>query len=324
MDADTGDSGGWDIPQPAAAHRARASTWWLRTLFWCESAWREFLNLVLPAECVACGREDHALCPACSTLLRRQTRMPFRSEGAADALMGVAGESHLPVVAAGEYRDVLAAAILAFKNHGRTELAAPLCRCLARALDEAMQQAGAPGVGPGPPGPLRLPDPPGPHIPHIRNPASGPLLLVPIPSTGNGWRRRGYDPVAMVLRSLVGEGRLPAGVVIAPLLGIRVTLPWRRRHQKGLGRSARRQNVRNTMRIRRNSVLEFRPSANLAGRSVVLVDDVLTTGSTLQEATKTLEKSGFQVQCAVVLAAARAPDGSQKNPAVERRAESFF
>ena len=135
------------------------------------------------------------------------------------------------------------------------------------------------------------------------------LWLVPIPSTGSGWRRRGYDPVALLLRALVAEGRLPPGMVVAPILGIKVKAPWRRHNQKALGRAARRSNVRNTMKIRRFHGRGIRLLANPNGQPVLLLDDVLTTGSTLQEAAKTLETAGFLLRGAVVLAAARAPDG---------------
>lgn len=255
----------------------------------------------MPADCVACGSEDHALCPACSAVLRRQTAQPFRAEHFADALVGVSGESHLPVLAAGHYRDALAATILAFKNHGRTELSAPLCRCLARVLDRALGTTLDQSIDRGLDAPERWAASNEPHQGQA-------LWLVPIPSTGSGWRRRGYDPVALLLKTLVEERRLPSGLVIAPILGGKVKAPWRRHHQKGLGRAARRRNVRNTMKIKSRGGRGFRLLANPNGQAVLLLDDVLTTGSTLREAAKTLEKSGFIVRGAVVLAAARAPE----------------
>lgn len=296
----------------ARKHRARPRPGWLRLWNAGEAALRDFFYLVMPAECAVCGVEDHALCPECAAEIRRQTAAPFRAEGAADALVGVSGEAHLPVVAAGKYRDALSAAILAFKNHGRTELGPALSRGLARslnvALDKAIDAGANPAAGPwhGPgQGPWSVPD----------DQAPGPAMsketviwLVPVPSTGSGWRRRGYDPVALLLRSLVREGRLPGGTVVAPVLGIRATVTLHRRHQKGLGRSARRRNVRNTMKIRRRGPCGFPLRAKWNGQRAVLIDDVLTTGSTLREAAQTLGNSGLQVVAAVVLAAARAPD----------------
>lgn len=292
------------LPDQPAGHKGRPGAVWLRAWLWGERAWHDFLYLLLPGECVACGREDHSLCPACSAELRTQTAGPYRAEQSADALVGVGGESHLPVIAAGEYRDVLSAAILGFKNHGRTELAAPLGRGLARALECA---------GP----PAAVPERAG-------SPMPGPTLLVPIPSTGSGWRRRGYDPVALLLRTLTREGRLPPELAAARVLGSKIKLPGRRRHQKGLGRAARRNNVRNTFKIKAGWRRKIRPSANRHGQTVLLLDDVLTTGSTLREATKTLEKAGFVVCGAVVLAAARAPEGNTQITPMPRLAQNSF
>ena len=276
-------------PASGSRHRGRPRSWWARARLGWEDAWRDFLYLVMPAECVACGRDDAALCPDCTVVLRRETASPFRADQSADALMSVFGHTLLPVVAVGDYRDTLAAAILAFKNHGRTELGPLLGRTLALGM-------------------TALPR----HLPELEGQG---LLLVPVPSTGSGWRRRGYDPVALMLRALDRERRLPPGLVIAPVLAIRARLPWHRRHQKGLGRAARRANVRNTMRIRRRRVRGIRPGADLAGAAVVLVDDVLTTGSTVSEAARTLGESGAVVCGALVLAAARAPDrGASETP----------
>lgn len=294
-------------------HGGRAGSAWLSGWLWLEQAWRDFLYLVMPGECVVCRREDASLCPACSAVLRRQTARPFRAERSADALVGVSGEPRLLVVAGGEYRDALAATILGFKNHGRTDLSAPLCRVLARVLEHAV--AGLAG-----PAPVSARDGTRQDFPLQTGPGHGgpmaggcrrndTIWLVPIPSTGSGWRRRGYDPVALILRALRSEGRLPQGVVVAKMLGIKARLPWHRQHQKGLGRAARRSNVRDTMKIKHIWGRQFRLLANPNAPTVLLLDDVLTTGSTLREAAKTLEKSGFVVCGAVVLAAARAPEG---------------
>ena len=58
------------------------------------------------------------------------------------------------------------------------------------------------------------------------------------------------------------------------------------------------------------------------GPALMLVDDVLTTGSTLREATKTLEKSGFRVCSATVLAVTRAPKGAHEKTVFEGRAKN--
>ncbi|GAA5229714.1 ComF family protein [Arthrobacter cryoconiti] len=214
------------------------------------------------------------------------------------------GEVFVPAVAVGTYRDALAAALLAFKNHGRTELAPELARCLAKGLAAL---------------PVLLPA----TFPGVTS-CDQLVLLVPVPSTGSGWRRRGYDPVALLLRLMAREHRLPQGFAVGALLAQRPRLPWRRHHQKGLGRAARRRNVHNTMYVRGPFRRGFHLAPNFAGVTIVVIDDVLTTGATLREAVRALESAGANVCAGLVLAAARAPDLGADAITAERLAENSF
>ena len=67
-----------------------------------------------------------------------------------------------------------------------------------------------------------------------------------------------------------------------------------RRSQVGGGASARRNNVRGAFRARVDS--------GLSGKTVLLVDDVLTTGSTASEAAKALRSAGAERVLVAVLA----------------------
>ncbi|BCW76308.1 hypothetical protein NicSoilB11_26330 [Arthrobacter sp. NicSoilB11] len=75
--------------------------------------------------------------------------------------------------------------------------------------------------------------------------------------------------------------------------------------QKGLGRGARSQRVRGSMRVKPGA------RAKVAGRPCIIVDDVLTTGATVGEAARALHLAGAVVRGAVVLAATRPPDTQQ-------------
>ncbi len=307
-------------PAGNAAHRGRAGPWWVRCWLLIEDAFRDFGALVFPFDCIVCGAEDTSLCRTCAVALRAAARAPFRAEGAAPALMDVDGTVLLPVVAAGVYRDELARAMLAFKNHGRTDLTGQLAGCLAAALDAALGQgahaevphpaARSPGMrgreatpprGAGP----RAADPcPAPQLPARR----GSVWIVPVPTSGKGFRRRGYDPVRLLLLTLDRRSALPSGTEIRPVLRLRFKAPWRRNSQKGLGRSARRANVRNSMYVPESR-------ASMCGRHVVIVDDVLTTGATAAEAARALRHAGALVCGAVVVAAARSPEQQESGPA---------
>ncbi|GHD18283.1 ComF family protein [Nocardiopsis kunsanensis] len=126
---------------------------------------------------------------------------------------------------------------------------------------------------------------------------SGPgIVLVPVPSRGRG---TGEGTVAALAEAaLAASGGARAGRV-APLLRYRCTA----RRQVGLGR---RERLRN-----RTGVFTVDAAAVRArGSPVVVVDDVLTTGSTLAEATRALNAAGLRVVGAVVLNESRRYTGS--------------
>ena len=80
--------------------------------------------------------------------------------------------------------------------------------------------------------------------------------------------------------------------VLAELLAVHVSLPFRRlleriRHtttQTALDRSERMENLHNAFRLRKNT--------DVRGLRVLLIDDVLTTGSTLNECARVLKRAG--------------------------------
>ncbi|MCD1268962.1 ComF family protein [Microbacterium sp. MEC084] len=111
--------------------------------------------------------------------------------------------------------------------------------------------------------------------------AASPVLAVPVPTSAAAMRRRGYRVPELLARR--------AGVRTARLLRVaRAT-----RDQRILGRADRASNVAGSMRAREGT----------AGLDVVLVDDVVTTGATLQEARRALEAAGVRVVGAAVVAA---------------------
>jgi ComF family protein len=107
--------------------------------------------------------------------------------------------------------------------------------------------------------------------------ASGIDLVAPVPL--HWWRKwtRGYNQAEAIGRELAAG----LGVPFAPRLLRRVK---HTPQQVQTSRDARRENVRGAFRLGRG--------ARVAGKSVLLVDDVMTTGSTLGEAARTLRAGG--------------------------------
>ncbi|MHA6667397.1 ComF family protein [Homoserinimonas sp. A447] len=156
-----------------------------------------------------------------------------------------------PVVSALDYSGTVRQVILALKEQGRTDVAGALAAPLRSALHAAAALAEVP---------------------------SPELALVP-PSRSS-FRRRGYDPVALLVR----KAGFASSAVLRPS---RSTL-----QQKSLNLESRSVNLAGSL---------YAVSA-LGGRTFILVDDVMTTGATLSEASRAIREAGGQVVCAATLA----------------------
>jgi len=105
-------------------------------------------------------------------------------------------------------------------------------------------------------------------------------VIVPVPTSRAAFRRRGYRVVELVAAR--------AGLRVEPLL----VHTRRTADQRGLDQDARRRNVAASLRSR-----------DAAGRRVLVLDDVVTTGATLAEAARALRAAGADVVGAVTIAA---------------------
>ena len=127
---------------------------------------------------------------------------------------------------------------------------------------------------------------------------ANPVVLVPVPTSRRSRRERGCDLVDELARSaarLLREVGIDARVSQA-LAPARVTVD-----QVGLSAAERANNLHGAFRMRTDRVL--------AGRDVVVVDDILTTGATVSEAVRVLGAAGHRpVGIAVVAATPRIPE----------------
>ena len=112
-------------------------------------------------------------------------------------------------------------------------------------------------------------------------------LIVPIPLHWRRWWQRGYNQSEAVARELGAELKIE----VATRALRRVNHSPQHLQPSA---AARRENVRGAFRVRRG--------ARVADRIVLLVDDVMTTGSTATEAAKTLKDAGARRVLAAVLA----------------------
>jgi ComF family protein len=108
-------------------------------------------------------------------------------------------------------------------------------------------------------------------------------VVVPVPLHPARQRERGFNQASLLAELLSAQTAIPP----KPLLErTRYTTT-----QTALDRSERMENLHNAFRLRKN--------ANVRGLRVLLVDDVLTTGSTLNECARILKRAGaFSVHAA--------------------------
>src|SRR6266404_3938852 len=102
--------------------------------------------------------------------------------------------------------------------------------------------------------------------------------IVPVPLHPAKQRERGFNQAALLAEWLGSHMALPLRPV---LQRVRFTTT-----QTAFDRSERMQNLRNAFRLRKN--------ADVRKSRVLLIDDVLTTGSTLSECARVLKEAGAQ------------------------------
>ena len=159
--------------------------------------------------------------------------------------------------------------VIAHKEHATFSLAAPLGHVLAAAAGAAMDPASL-------------------------------TILVPVPSRAHVVRARGHDPVLRM--ALVAARRLRrrgARVRVDRVLEQRGAV----RDQAGLSAGERAANLVGSMGVRAPARAALARTAHPV--SLLVCDDVLTTGATAREAQRALEDSGLPVRALVTVAATR-------------------
>jgi predicted amidophosphoribosyltransferase len=118
---------------------------------------------------------------------------------------------------------------------------------------------------------------------------AGRIVLVPIPSAARAVRRRGFDATASIALLAARRLRVRYAVTVRSAL-----TPGRRvADQAGLHAAARQENLFGAFRLRKP----------VTTGAAVLVDDLVTTGSSLTEAARVLRAARIRVLGAATVAA---------------------
>jgi predicted amidophosphoribosyltransferase len=164
------------------------------------------LDLVLPLECGGCGAPSTKWCSACAQELAVKPDQPH--------LISPRVDPGVPVLSLGRYAGVRREAIVAVKEHGRTDLITPLAAALRAGIDNLL----AWGV------------------------VDAPLTVVPAPTRRTSARRRGGDPVTRIARAATASH---AGVEVVQALRLRALV----RDSVGLSGPDRQRNIAGRVKI---------------------------------------------------------------------------
>lgn len=238
-------------------------------------------DLAFGSVCAGCEGSAGLLCADCSDALHQPAALVPVDIGSIlrqSTTSGAVDCRKIPVAAVAEYAGPARGVVLGHKERARLGLARPLGEALATSVVAVLESgAGCPLCG------------------------ERAVALVPVPSARRAVRRRGHDPlVRATRRAAVLLRRVGYNCAVVPALRHRRAVA----DQAGLDAAARRANLASALGVRPVSV------RLLAGRCVLIVDDIVTTGATLREAARALESGGTAPCGAAVIAATARRDTS--------------
>lgn len=232
---------------------------------------QQMLDILFPLQCIGCGKKKSWICDLClhHIPLRLEQHCPacLRHTTPFGQVCFACQDSAKPALdglfIASYYRDtLLPRAIHTYKYRFIKDLSIPLGSLLLHALSKTD---------------LPLPD-----------------TLIPVPLHSRRLRFRGFNQAELLARIL--SSQLTPGLEIPlltdTLLRIRSTKP----QMKTESREERLTNLKNAFRVATGK------RAPLEGKSLWLIDDVATTGTTLEECALVLKQAGAKSVFGIVLA----------------------
>lgn len=140
-----------------------------------------------------------------------------------------------------------------------------------------------------------------------RKPLNRATRIMPVPLHSKREQQRGFNQAAVLARAVAEQSGLPLDE--HSLTRTRHT----ERHRAGMDEQARRESVEDAFHVQRPRFVK--------GESVLLVDDVFTTGATVSVCANMLRAAGAEQ--VFVLTLARAPGGGSQTNIESRRKQRF-
>ncbi|MBT1174844.1 ComF family protein [Bifidobacterium sp. LC6] len=223
-------------------------------------------DVLFPRGCAGCDMPDAVLCPEC------MSRFSYCRIRDLTAGRGVRGAEPLPAWASAIYQGAVRHAILAWKDHDDVELDAAFASIMTALT-------------------MRTP------IGEMCNNTAASVLVVPLPSSRGSMRKRGRWhtlPLAQAVADTLCQQGIDA--TMAPML----------RNMASAGRSVQQISAaQRASRIGGNIRLapQYAESRDYDNHpAVILVDDIITTGSTMRQCAQVCRRAGYRVVGALALA----------------------
>lgn len=230
---------------------------------------RLLIDTLFPMLCLGCGSEGSYLCERCLARVPEMENQacpichkPYQAAGVTCRKCSPHTALSGLLVAAPYRARLVERVIHTFKYRFIESLAAPLAIIVGQAIARA---------------PLPLPD-----------------FLIPVPLHPRRLRFRGFNQAELLAKAIASD--LAPGLGITVTTGVLERCRFTKPQMQTRSAEERRMNLTNAFQIQAaNRTL-------LAGKSIWLIDDVATTGTTLEECAKTLKAAGAKSVWGIVIA----------------------
>lgn len=228
------------------------------------------LNAIFPQRCLGCGKPDHILCTTCVARVPQFEELfcarCHRRIPPANIKKCHTDSVLYGVMAAAPYsHTALAQLIHLFKYRGNQEAGSIAGTILLRGSESLLRR-----------------------ISEIERPS---VIMVPVPLHQKKERRRGFNQSAILAK--IAARHLNVPLLPAALIRIKNTPP----QAHSPSRQERLKNLQDAFLVPAEQVNAVK------NKIVILVDDVFTTGATLQESARALRRAGAKKIFGLVLAA---------------------
>lgn len=251
-----------------------------RTHGWFCSSWKELwksiTKILLPRGCAGCNKPDEILCDTCKNSLSNIYSKDFP------------GSEYGKLYACGLYENNVRKAILLWKDHNDVECDTPFSNLISSLALNVISNSG-----------LKIANTSSSkhsntstHSRRSSNKHSAEILIIPMPSSKKSSRKRGRKhvlPLAKAIASNLKDNKINARICCAIQMRKNVS----NKSVQTYGIKGRAERTTHAFNITKSLV---------KGKKVIIVDDIVTSGSTMTNCAISLRKSGAEVLTGFALA----------------------